>query len=117
MPSLRRSTGLGPAHSPGSLGDAPVDGRVLQEQADDAIIGLQHDLLEPGEDPGLDPFITARFSRTPDREPTRVPVQSWRNHTAGIRADTSLRISRLRGVRTWSIQGNREDAVPFPCWR
>jgi hypothetical protein len=58
MPSLPRSTGLRPAHSPapGSLGDAPVDGDFLQDHAHDAVIRLQRDLLQPREDPGLDPF-------------------------------------------------------------
>ena len=32
------------------LDDAPVDRQFLQDQADDAVIGLQRDLLEPGED-------------------------------------------------------------------
>jgi hypothetical protein len=43
----------------GRLGDAPVDGDFLQEQADDAVVGLQRDLLEAGEDPGLDPLVAA----------------------------------------------------------
>jgi hypothetical protein len=43
----------------GCLGDAPVDGDFLQEQADDAVVGFQRDLLEFREDPGLDPFVAA----------------------------------------------------------
>jgi hypothetical protein len=46
-----------------SLGDAPVDRDFLQDQADDTVIGLQRDLLQAGEDPGLDPLVAA----VPDR--------------------------------------------------
>jgi hypothetical protein len=41
------------------LDDAPVDGDILQHQADDAVVGLPGDLLQVGEDPGLDPLIAA----------------------------------------------------------
>jgi hypothetical protein len=47
----------------GCLGDAAVNDDLFQDQADDAVIGLQRDLLEPGEDPGFDPFVAA----LPDR--------------------------------------------------
>jgi hypothetical protein len=43
----------------GRLGDAAVGGDVLQQQADDAVIGLPRDLQQPGEDPGPDPLIAA----------------------------------------------------------
>ncbi len=43
----------------GRLGDAPVDGDVLQDQADDAVIGLPGDLLQVREDPGPDPLVAA----------------------------------------------------------
>ena len=58
MPCLPRSTGLRPAHSPppGALVMHPSYGDFLQDQADDAVIGLQRDLLQLREDPGLDPF-------------------------------------------------------------
>ena len=47
----------------GRLGDAPVDGQLLQEQADDAVVGIQRDLLELAEDPGLDPLVAALADR------------------------------------------------------
>src|SRR5207248_8589851 len=47
----------------GGLGDAPVNGEFLQDQADDAVIGLPRDRLQPREDPGLDPLVAA----VPDR--------------------------------------------------
>jgi hypothetical protein len=47
----------------GCLGDAAVDEDLLQDQAGHAVIRLQRDLLEPGEDPGLGPFITAGADR------------------------------------------------------
>jgi hypothetical protein len=42
-----------------SLGDTPVDGEILQDQADDALIGLPCDRLQLREDPGLDPLVAA----------------------------------------------------------
>src|SRR5438105_9926705 len=45
--------------SSGRLAGAAVDDDVLQDQADDAVIGVQRDLLEPGEDPGRDPLVAA----------------------------------------------------------
>src|SRR5262249_15931323 len=51
----RAAPGAGPAAR--GLRDAPVDGQLLQDQADDAVIGLPGDLLEPGEDPGPDTLI------------------------------------------------------------
>jgi hypothetical protein len=50
MPSLRRSTGLGPAHS--------------RPRVDASCPGLQRDLPEPGEDPGLDPSAAALADRS-----------------------------------------------------
>jgi hypothetical protein len=47
----------------GRLGDAAVDRQFLQQQADDAVVGVQRDLLEAGEDPGLDPLVTAGADR------------------------------------------------------
>ena len=47
----------------GGLGDAPVDGQVLQDQADDPVIGLPRDLLQLAEDPGLDPLVAAFADR------------------------------------------------------
>ena len=65
MPSLPRSTGLRPAHSPppGALAMHPSTARVFQGQADDPVMGLPRDLLQLAEDPGLDPLVTA----VPDR--------------------------------------------------
>jgi hypothetical protein len=59
IPSLPRSTraAAGALPAPGRLGDAPVDRQFLQDQAADAVIGIQRDLLQPGEDPGLDPLV------------------------------------------------------------
>jgi hypothetical protein len=41
------------------LGDAAVNDDLLHDQVGDAVIGLQRGLLEPGEDPGLGPFVAA----------------------------------------------------------
>lgn len=43
----------------GGLDDAPVHTHVLQVESDDAVVVLQAQLLQLGEDPGLDPFIPA----------------------------------------------------------
>src|SRR3979490_13061 len=43
----------------GGFGDAPAHGNLVQYQADDAVVGVQGDLLELGEQPGLDPFVAA----------------------------------------------------------
>jgi len=40
-----------------------VDRQFLQQQADDAVAGLQGDLLEAGEDPGLDPLVAPLADR------------------------------------------------------
>jgi hypothetical protein len=65
MPCLRRSTGDGPATSPppGGLGDAAVHGDVVEQQADDAVVGVQGDLLELREDPEVDPLVAAVADR------------------------------------------------------
>jgi len=39
------------------LGDAPIDRDLLQQQAHDAVVGVQRDLLELGKQSGLDPFV------------------------------------------------------------
>jgi hypothetical protein len=51
---LRRRT-----RPPRGLGDAAVNDDLLHDQVGDAVIGLQRGLLEPGEDPGLGPFVAA----------------------------------------------------------
>ena len=43
----------------GGCGDARVHGNLVQYQADDAVVGVQGDLRELGEQPGLDPFVAA----------------------------------------------------------
>ncbi len=65
MPSLPRPGRAAARAFPaaGGLGDAPVDGQVLQDQADDPVIGLPGDLLQLAEDPGLDPLVTALADR------------------------------------------------------
>jgi hypothetical protein len=45
------------------LGDAPVDEDFLEDQVGDAVIGVQRDPLEPGDDPLLDPFVAAVLDR------------------------------------------------------
>ncbi|PKW14115.1 hypothetical protein A8926_1705 [Saccharopolyspora spinosa] len=50
----RRSGDLAAARG---FGDTPVDGDVFQQETDDAVVGLQYDLSELGEDTQLDPFI------------------------------------------------------------
>src|SRR2546430_340263 len=47
----------------GRLGDTPVDSQFLQEEADDAVIGVPGDLLELHEDPCLDPLAAALADR------------------------------------------------------
>ena len=61
MPCLRRSTGDGPATSPppGAFGDAPVDGDVVEQQPDDAVVGLAGDPGQLGEHPESDPLVAA----------------------------------------------------------
>ena len=51
----RAAAGAVPAA--GGLGDAPVDGQVLQHQADHAVIGLPGDLLQLREVPRPDPLV------------------------------------------------------------
>jgi hypothetical protein len=65
MPSLPRPAGAAAGALPaaGGLGDAPVHGEIVQDQADDAVIGLPGDGLQLAEDPGLDPLVAA----VPDR--------------------------------------------------
>jgi len=65
MPSLPRAGGAAAGAFPaaGGLGDAPVNGEFLQDQADDAVIGLPCDRLQPREDPGLDPLVAAVADR------------------------------------------------------
>src|SRR5512135_1212820 len=61
MPCLPRSTGLRPAHSPppGALVMQPSTMIFSRARPGDAVVSLQRDLLEPGEDPGLDPLVAA----------------------------------------------------------
>ncbi len=43
----------------GGFGDAPVDGDVVEQQANDAVVGLAGDPGQLGEHPERDPFIAA----------------------------------------------------------
>lgn len=43
----------------GGFGDAPVDGEVIKLQADHAVVGLQHQQLQGGEDAQADPVVAA----------------------------------------------------------
>ncbi|MBB4927570.1 hypothetical protein FHR34_006665 [Kitasatospora kifunensis] len=45
------------------LGDRAVDGDLVQSQADDPVVGLQRDLLEPGEDSNSDPLVATIADR------------------------------------------------------
>ena len=65
MPSLRRPAGLGARAlaAAGRLGDAPVDREVGQQQADEPVIGVTGDGLQPREGAGLYPLVAA----LPDR--------------------------------------------------
>jgi hypothetical protein len=47
----------------GGLGDAAIHCQVLQQQPHDAVVGLQRDLLELGENAQLDPLVTAVADR------------------------------------------------------
>jgi hypothetical protein len=47
----------------GGLGDAPVDGDLVQQQTDDAVVGGQRDLFELGEQSGFDPFVATVADR------------------------------------------------------
>lgn len=47
----------------GSFGGGPVNGDLVQYQADDAIVGGQGDLLELGEDAQADPLTPAASER------------------------------------------------------
>src|SRR3954452_15305003 len=65
VPCLPRSTGDPPAASPphGALTMQPSTVTVTEVEADDAVVGLQGDLLEPFEDPGGDPLIASLADR------------------------------------------------------
>jgi hypothetical protein len=47
----------------GGLGDRAVDGDLVEDKADGPVVGLQRDLLEPGEDAELDPLVAAVADR------------------------------------------------------
>src|SRR4051794_23972883 len=47
----------------GGLDDAAIDGDITQVESDQTVVGLQRDVLEPIEDPGLDPLITSLADR------------------------------------------------------
>ena len=60
-PCLPRSTGLRPGGVPaaGGLGDAAVHGQVAEFEADHAVVGVQHQHLQGGEDAQVDPLVAA----------------------------------------------------------
>jgi hypothetical protein len=64
-PCLPRSAGERPATSPppGGFGDRAVDGDLVEDKADDPVVRLQRDLLEPGEDTEPDPLVAAIADR------------------------------------------------------
>jgi len=47
----------------GCFDDAAIDRDIVQLEADDLVVGLQADLLKPGEDPGGYPLIAAPADR------------------------------------------------------
>ncbi len=47
----------------GRLHTAPINAEVGQVETDDVVEGLNHDLLEAGEDPRGDPFVAASSQR------------------------------------------------------
>jgi len=50
-------TAAGALAAAGCLGDAPVNGQFLQDQADDPVIGIPGDGLQLREDPQPDPLV------------------------------------------------------------
>jgi hypothetical protein len=64
-PCLPRSTGGAPGHlaAAGGFGDRAVDGDLVEDEADDPVVGLQRDLLEPGEDAEPDPLVATVADR------------------------------------------------------
>jgi hypothetical protein len=96
----RAAAGAFPAT--GSLGDAPVDGEFLQDQADDAVIGLPRDRLQLREDPGLDPLVAA----VPDRGGTAGAVGDRRIGAAEpqeLESFSKMIRSAIRGL--WQPSG------------
>src|SRR3954447_12251109 len=64
--ALFASVDRGPARSlaaTGSLDDAAIDGDTTRVESDQTVVGLQCDLLEPIEDPGLHALITPLADR------------------------------------------------------
>jgi hypothetical protein len=47
----------------GSLGDGAVHGDLVEDEADDPVVGVERDLLEPGEDPQSYPLVAATADR------------------------------------------------------
>lgn len=64
-PCLPRSTGERLYHLAASrgFGDRAVDGDLVEDEADDSVVGLQRDLLEPGEDAESYPLVAAVADR------------------------------------------------------
>ena len=102
------------------LGDAPVDGDLIQQQAHDAVVGLQRDLLELGEQSGFDPFVAAvadrarRAGRVGDRlvgaaEPQH--LNELVEHDP-IRNPPPMTPQRVRRVDHWSGWDQRGELVP-----
>jgi hypothetical protein len=55
----------------GRLGDRPVDGDLIEDETDDPVVGVEHDLFQAGEDTQTYPLVAAAADR--------------RNRAAGIR--------------------------------
>jgi hypothetical protein len=102
------------------LGDAPVDGDLIQQQAHDAVVGLQRDLLELGEQSGFDPFIAAvadrarRAGRVGDRlvgaaEPQHLDELVEHDPVADA---SPVAAQRMRGVDHWAGWDQRGELVP-----
>ncbi len=87
-PVDRRQSG---ALAAGRLGDVPVHGDVVQVQAQDAIVGLQHERLELGEHPGK-PLVPAGPDRVRPTRRINVEVSTLRASSACQRASWPLAV-------------------------
>jgi len=64
--ALFASVDRGPARglaATGSLDDAAIVGGIARVESDQTVVGFQCDVLEPIEDPGLDPLVTPLADR------------------------------------------------------
>ena len=124
FPAVNRAA-AGALAAAGRFGDAAVNGEFLQDQADDAVIAVPGDLLQPGEDPCPDPLVAAfpdsgsragairdrliraaeprdldqLFKDDPVSDPRLVAVQRMRGSTDRARGSSAA---------NWSQRGSRD---------